>query len=208
MSLPQQVSDMLRLSTKITLSLLIVCSWLTPTNVYADSAIGPHTVFLPLISKFEVASAGEPTCQLNEQEQRIATLMISHPNQQHPTLNCNPILATVARARAEDMGRRAYFAHVNPDGQGPNYLVRQAGYPLPAAYNQEVNGNNIESIGAGANNADGMWDAWMASEKHLTHIMGANEFFVQQSEYGIGYAQVPGSPYQYYWVVIISKPGP
>ncbi len=119
MSLPQQVSDMLRLSTKITLSLLIVCSWLIPTNVYADSALGPHTVFLPLISKFEVASAGEPTCQLNEQEQRIATLMISHPNQQHPTLNCNPILATVARRAPKIWGDAPTSPMSIQMGKGP-----------------------------------------------------------------------------------------
>lgn len=208
MRLPQSVFVMLRLPTKLTLSLLIICAGLVPTNANADPGSGPSTVFLPMISRAEEVQASEPTCQLNEQEQRIATLMLSHPDQQHPTLNCNPILATVARARAEDMGRRAYFNHVNPDGQGPNYLARQAGYPIPSQYNQEVNGNNIESIGAGANNADGMWNAWMVSEKHLTHILGSNEFFVQQNEYGIGFAQVPGSPYQYYWVVIISKPGP
>ena len=218
MRLPQSVSVALRLptkltatkltATKLTFSLLLICAWLTPTNVYAEPGSGANTVFLPMISRAEEVQASEPTCQLNEQEQRIATLMLSHPEQQHPALDCNPILAAVARARAEDMGRRAYFNHVNPDGQGPNYLARQAGYPIPAEYNQEVNGNNIESIGAGPNNADGMWNGWMVSEKHLTHILGANEFFAQQSEYGIGFAQVPGSPYQYYWVVIISKPGP
>lgn len=208
MKFPQNVSVVLRLPLKLALSVLIVGAWLTPTSVYADPTRGAHTVFLPLVSKTEVVQASEPVCQLNEQEQRIAELMLSHPEQAHPALTCNPTLAAVARARAEDMGNRAYFGHVNPDGQGPNYLVRQAGYPLPAEYNQDANGNNIESIGAGANNADGMWNAWMVSSKHLTHILGKNEFFVQQSEYGIGYAQVPGSPYQYYWVVIISKPGP
>lgn len=208
MRLPQHVSVVRHLPIKIILSLLTICAWLIPTSVYADPERAAHTIFLPMISKSEVVQASEPTCQLNEQEQRIVALMTSHPEQHHPALACNPVLASVARARAEDMGRRAYFNHVNPDGQGPNYLARQAGYPLPAEYNQEVNGNNIESIGAGANNADGMWNAWMVSEKHLSHILGTNDFFVQQSEYGIGYAQVPGSPYQHYWVVIMSKPGP
>ena len=97
--------------------------------------------------------------------------------------------------------------HVNPDGQGPNYLVRSAGYQLPSEYSTEVNGNNIESIGAGAGDADGMWNAWMASNKHVTHILGKTSFFAEQIDYGIGFAQVPGSPYQYYWVFISSKPG-
>ena len=212
MCLLQNISVSLRLPTRILCRLFLVCVWLTPLNAYADdrgdSAGDAYTVFLPLVSKIEVAPAGEPGCLLNEQEQQIATFMLSHPQQQRPTLACDPILAAVARARAEDLGQRAYFSHVNPDGHGPNYLAMQAGYTLPAAYNHEATGNNIESIGAGANSATSLWDAWMISQKHLTHILGTNDFFVQQNEYGIGYAQVQNSPYQYYWVVIIAKHGP
>jgi Cysteine-rich secretory protein family len=208
----QQVLASPRLLTRISVRFFLVCVWLAPLNVYAagpsDSLGDTHTVFLPLVSKIEVAPASEPGCLLNEQEQQIATFLLSHPEQQRPTLACDPLLAAVARSRAADLGQRAYFSHVNPDGHGPNYLVMQAGYSLPTDYNHEATGNNIESIGAGANSATGMWEAWMVSPKHLTHILGTNDFFVQQHEYGIGYAQVQGSPYQYYWVVIIAKAGP
>lgn len=179
---------------------------LIPTAVHADPA-APHQIFLPVISGQEAkVMDAAPLCLLNEQEKRIETLFRAHPNQGRATMTCNPILAAVARARAQDMGARAYFGHVNPDGQGPNYLVTQAGYTLPAEYSTALNGNNIESIGAGPGDADGMWNGWMQSSKHTTHILGANDFFAQQTEYGIGFAQVPGSPYQFYWVFISSKP--
>jgi len=178
-----------------------------PTAAHADPD-APHKIFLPVISgkEAEVVDA-TPSCALNEQELRIEALMRAHPEQGRATLACNPILSAVARARAQDMGQRAYFNHVNPDGFGPNHLARQAGYPLPAEYSTAPNGNNIESIGAGAGDADGMWNGWMQSSKHLSHILGQEDFFAEQTEYGIGFAQVPGSPYQFYWVFISSKSG-
>ncbi|MCB0111989.1 MAG: hypothetical protein KDE53_38965 [Caldilineaceae bacterium] len=187
--------------------LVLISVFVLPTAAFADPDAPTHKIFLPVISgqAAEVTDAA-PTCGLNEQEQRIEALLLTTPNQGRVRLVCNATLAAVARARAADMGRRAYFDHVNPDGQGPNYLVRSAGYQLPSEYSTEVNGNNIESIGAGAGDADGMWNAWMASNKHVTHILGKTSFFAEQIDYGIGFAQVPGSPYQYYWVFISSKP--
>lgn len=187
---------------------IILASLFVPVGVHADPDTAAHQLFLPLITKADVATASNPTCQLNDQEKRIEELLSSHADQQRPQLRCNPILAQVARAHAEEMGRRAYFNHTNPDGYGPNYFVRQAGYVLPSSYSQENNGNNIESIGAGPNNADGMWDAWMHSDKHTTHLLAKGSFFVDQTDYGIGFAQVPGSPYQFYWVFISARPGP
>lgn len=191
-----------------TLLILIFVSWLQPIRVHADPANGSAQLFLPIVVKSQSVEASESSCQLNDQEKRIEELLRSHAEQGRAKLVCNAILAKVARERAEDMGRRAYFAHVNPDGQGANYLVRQAGYILPGSYSQETNGNNIESIGAGPNSSDGIWDAWMKSSKHNTHLLAKTSFFAEQSDYGIGFAQVPGSPYQYYWVFISARPGP
>lgn len=176
-----------------------------PSPAFADPDTATHKIFLPVISGQvpEVA----PSCGLNAQEQRIETLFLEHPNQGRVTMVCNPTLAAVARARALDMGQRGYFGHVNPEGQGPNYAVRQAGYMLPAEYSTEISSNNIESIGAGAGDADTMWNGWVTSGKHSLHILAANEFYAEQIEYGIGFAEVPGSPYSYYWVFISSKPG-
>ncbi len=187
-------------------TVLVTC--FVPARVYADPTVDEHQVFLPIVTNVDVSPASEPACQLNDQEKRIEELLRGHSEQQRTTLSCNPTLASVARARAEDMGQRAYFAHVNPDGHGPNYLVRQAGYVLPDGYSQELNGNNIESIGAGPDAADTIWDSWMGSEKHNTHLLGKTSFFAEQVQYGIGFAQVPGSPYQYYWVFISAPVSP
>jgi uncharacterized protein YkwD len=184
--------------------IILLNSLFVPIAAHAEPG-ADYTVFLPVVAG-KVAQPTAAACDLNEQEKRMEALLLQTPNQGRSSLVCDPILSAVARARAEDMGRRAYFSHVNPDGQGPNYLARQAGYVLPADYSTEVNGNNIESIGAGPADGDGMWNGWMQSSKHTTHILGQNDFFAAQSDYGIGFAQVPGSPYQYYWVFISSKP--
>jgi len=183
---------------------LLVAAWgrLAPTSqVAAQSGTLTPRAYLPLVIK-------APACSPNAQEQQIALYMIEHPDQKRFSLTCHPILARVARERAEDMARRHYFSHVNPDGFGPNYLVLQAGYVLPSFYSTALDANNIESIAAGYSTAEAAWQGWMSSDVHREHLLGLSSFFAEQIEYGIGYAYDPASPWDHYWVVITAKPGP
>lgn len=161
-----------------------------------------NTLYLPILAQ------SASICAPNAQEDAIAGLMVNDPDQQRPSLSCDPILGEVARARAEDMGLRGYFSHVNPDGFGANYLVQQAGYILPSFYDQSPPGNNIESIAAGYSTAADAWDGWMASEAHRAHLLGIDPFWAEQVDYAVGYAYIPGSPYGYYWVVLTARRGP
>jgi uncharacterized protein YkwD len=191
----------MRLPLRAGLVLLILS--LTGSPHRAPPAVaqsGSNTIYLPVILRLG--------CAPNAQEQDIANRMKTDPNQQRPALNCDGILEQVARARAQDMGVRAYFSHVNPDGFGPNYLVQQAGYLLPSWYDQSPGANNIESIAAGYSTTDAVWQGWMNSSGHRTHILGLIPFWAEQTDYGIGYAFVPGSPYGHYWVVITARRGP
>jgi uncharacterized protein YkwD len=171
------------------------------TEAVAQSGSLTPRAYLPLVAQ-------NPSCSLIPEEQQIARYMIQHPDQQRSSLTCHPILARVARERAEDMARRRYFAHTNPDGFGPNYLVRQAGYALPSYYGTEPDANNIESIAGGYPTAEATWQGWMDSSGHRDHLLGLNSFWAEQVEYGVGYACDPTSPYRHYWVVITAKPGP
>ena len=171
-------------------------------EVLDEPALTPQ-MYLPFVSR---QPAPEPACHPNAQEQQIAALMASDPGQQRPSLTCHPILAQVARERAQDMIDRAYFSHVNPDGHGPNFLVTQAGYVLPSYYGTADDANNIESIACGNWTAALTWARWMNSDAHRTHLLGATPFFAAQIEYGIGYAS--GGGCRHYWVVITAKPGP
>lgn len=174
-----------------------------PLRSEVASAVSP-IAFIPLAAK----NSPPPSCSLNPEEEQIAQYMIEHPDQQRPSLTCHPILARVARERAEDMAMRHYFDHTNPDGYGPNYLVRQAGYVLPSYYGTEPDANNIESIAGGYSTPGAAWQAWMNSSGHRSHLLGLHPFYAEQIEYGIGYVYDPSSDYRYYWVVITAKPGP
>src|ERR1041385_5049076 len=45
-------------------------------------------------------------------------------------LKWNDTLAKVAEAKAYDMAKRNYMAHVDPDGFGINYFINKSGYKL------------------------------------------------------------------------------
>lgn len=167
----------------------------------APEGAGEMHLFLPAL----IAPPSDLECAPNSQEQQIAEMMRNHPQQMRPSLTCDPILAQVARERAEDMRDRAYFSHTNPDGYGPNYLVRQAGYPLPDFYGNDPAANNIESIAGGYPTAADAFQGWMDSPGHRAHILGEHAFYAEQIEYGIGYAA--GGPFGHYWVVITARRG-
>ncbi len=158
-------------------------------------------VYLPMISANTLAVANQ-ACDLNEQEEAIARLMTDDSKQKRAILHCNPLLSRVARDRAKDMATRAYFDHVNPDGHGPNYMVREGGFRLPEWYDRSDRANNVESIGGGFKIADAMWQAWLGSEYHRIHVLGSISFYAEQEEIGIGFYEDPNSPYNTYWVVI------
>ena len=142
----------------------------------------------------------------NAQELDIANRMASASGQRRAALQFDPILAQVARERAMDLAKRRYFSHTNPDGHGVNYLVRQAGYVLPDWYPGD--GNNLESIAAGGATAGVTWSDWMGSPDHKRHLLGEEDFFAEQTSYGVGYYEEAGTPYRYYWVVLTAPPMP
>ncbi|HZJ17183.1 MAG TPA: CAP domain-containing protein [Chthoniobacteraceae bacterium] len=157
-----------------------------------------------MLAKTVTASA--QTWTPNGEERDIAERMADAPGQRRPFLTYDPILSRVARERAMDMAQRRYFDHINPDGHGANYLVRQAGYILPSSYPSD--GNNLESIAAGYPTAMAAWSGWMDSPDHKRHLLGEIDFFAGQTSYGIGYYEDSSSPYRTYWVVITAPPQP
>lgn len=167
---------------------------------------GPENPERPRAVLTGTGARAVPTFTPNRQEQQLSALLTDAAGQKRKSLSPSSILARVARERARDMARRGYFDHVNPDGEGPNYLATQAGYHLAPIYGKARNGNNIESIGAGPASAEDAWQLWMNSPGHKAHLLGLESFYQDQTEYGVGYAADPSSPYRHYWVVLIAKP--
>jgi uncharacterized protein YkwD len=168
------------------------------------AAAQDYELYVPMIGTdgSSFTGVGEEPCDLNEQEEAVAELMINDPDQNRSHPICNPILAQVARERAKDMAERGYFSHTNPDGDGPNILVREAGYPLPDWYSSNQNSNNVESIGGGYETAAAVWDGWLHSPAHRTHVLAEQPFYAEQEAFGVGYYTDPNSPLKSYWVFI------
>ncbi len=147
---------------------------------------------------------------LNTQEQELARFLSEDRGQQRDRgrMMLDPILTAVARSRAADMARRHYFSHTNPDGYGPNFLARSAGYELPSFWSNSRSGNFIESISAGQPTAAAAWDTWMHSASHRTHLLARSSFYRDQTNFGVGVYSDPSSPYRHYWVVITAPPSP
>ncbi len=160
-----------------------------------QQVVGEEKIYLPMI----VTSAA---CTMNSEELTIVNNAINHAGQGRITMQCDPTLAQVARAKAQDMAERDYFGHTDPDGVGPNYKVRTAGYLLPSWYGNAINSNNIESIAAGYTTPESVWTGWMNSAGHRQHILGQSSFYADQINYGVGYYYDPNSDYRHYWVFI------
>lgn len=155
---------------------------------------------------FAVGLGVPAQAQLNSQEDAIFNLLGNASGQGRHSTAVDPILSSVARERARDLAQRGYFSHTNPDGHGPNYLVRQAGYALPAHYDQSAAGNNIESIAAGYTTPQSTWNGWMDSPGHKRHLLAESSFYVEQTAVGVGYYYDANSEYRHYWVVLTAPP--
>jgi uncharacterized protein YkwD len=90
----------------------------------------------------------------------------------------HPVLQAAAQAHAEDMGRRDFFAHENPDGATAHDRISRAGY------RGRRTGENIHwGIGISASPAR-IVDGWMSSPGHRANILTAEFTHVGT---GIGY---------------------
>ena len=133
-------------------------------------------------------------------ESHMLSLIENHANQVRTDFVLNEVLLFAARKKAEDMAAREYFRHQDPDGFGMNFTVAMAGYRHQ--YSNTRSSNNIESIGArhqnglsGESAAGIVFDAWMESPGHRTHVLGSQSFFGDQTYVAVGYAFDPLGPH-------------
>jgi uncharacterized protein YkwD len=123
----------------------------------------------------------------------------------------NDTLAKVAEAKAYDLAKKNYFAHVNKDGQGINYLIAKSGYALNSDWTKKKSDNFFESLSA--NNPTGVEaikaliiDKGNPQFGHRKHLLGLDEWNATLKDIGIGFVRsASGSAYQTYMCVIIAK---
>ncbi|MFN3316407.1 MAG: CAP domain-containing protein [Raineya sp.] len=123
----------------------------------------------------------------------------------------NDTLAKVAQAKAEDMAKRNYFDHTNPEGKGINIMILEAGYQIPPEWTEPKNNNYFESLAAGNTTPkEGiiylLRDGGVIDHKkagHRSHLLGIDKFYSNLTDIGIGWAK--GGKFGTYLCVIIAK---
>ncbi|MCB9746499.1 MAG: hypothetical protein H6740_28245, partial [Alphaproteobacteria bacterium] len=147
-----------------------------------------------------------------------------------PPLAPTATLVAAARAHAGDMRDRGYFAHVSPEGVGPNERLRAAGVPLTmgvkvegrtARYSTSPGANQVEAIqrsrqasagrvppGALASSSRAVdlliIDRCVVDRGHRRHLLGVPALNAGDREVGVGVAvkegPIPERPGWFEWL--------
>jgi uncharacterized protein YkwD len=96
-------------------------------------------------------------------------------------------LNRAAHWMGNDLGTNAYFSHTDSAGRSPYSRAIDCGYPQGA-------GENL-AAGTAWSTAQSAFTAWQNSPGHNANMLGS---YYQQI--GIARVNVPGSPYDWYWV--------
>jgi hypothetical protein len=80
-------------------------------------------------------------------------------------LKMNPVLVTVAQAKANDMAAKGYFAHTSPEGVDPWHWFKEAGYSFTYA------GENLAIDFVDSADVE---RAWMDSPTHRENILNSH----------------------------------
>ena len=126
-------------------------------------------------------------CGMNLVAAGLARLFVADPGQQRLNPVCDARLVLAAQYRADDMVKRQYFGHFDPDGHGANYWVSHFGCKLPDYY--PANSNNVESIALNYPTYGETWAALLLSKYHRIHVLGLIDFYKEQTFYGMGYSE-------------------
>lgn len=161
------------------------------------------TIYIPLVMTSGPTEPTPPVVDDSDLVDKLAYLFVTDKGQQRQGIEAHEILGRVAMDRAKDMIVRHYYDHTDPDGHGPNWHVRQAGYRLPFYYGAHDTANNIESIYENGDNPEHIWQGWLDSPPHRVHVLGEG-FYAGQTRYGIGYAHNDSG--RHMWVLITAPP--
>ncbi|MGH9643181.1 MAG: CAP domain-containing protein [Terriglobales bacterium] len=155
-------------------AIVVISSYSAPAAAGADhSAVSSITV-----------SARPAARQASDVRQ---TEVLDLVNKERTQAGCKPLrldprLAAAATAHSEDMAKRGYFGHNNPDGASPADRIRAIGYEWAS---------EGENIAVGYDSAERVMAAWMHSKGHRENILNCDF-----TDIGVGVADSGhGAPY-------------
>ncbi|MCB1171399.1 MAG: CAP domain-containing protein [Leptospiraceae bacterium] len=131
---------------------------------------------------------GQENVKLSAEEARFVQLVNEHRKKVGcDPLKLNPVLMQVARNHTNDMARRDFFSHTNPEGESPFDRMKKAGlrYSLAA-----------ENIAFGQRDAREVLQSWLSSPGHRRNIENC-----RLKEHGIGHHPVTN-----HWTHVFATP--
>lgn len=150
----------------------------------------------PLSAQTEISDS--ETCGVNQSAQALAQLIMAHPSQKRPVLNCNTQLSEIAHKRAEDLAKNLADPEITA-----NQVVVDGGFRFPDYY--PVTGNQVEAVAKSVTDPSQAITYLVNSNKHHNHVLGKGDFFEIQTEIGVGYYQDDDITNETQWVVLISQ---
>ncbi|MEU9417249.1 sigma-70 family RNA polymerase sigma factor [Streptomyces sp. NPDC048272] len=118
--------------------------------------------------------------------QGVAGQVVALVNSERSKAGCGPLkedsqLRAAAQGHSDDMARRDFFAHTNPDGADPGKRTTAAGYDW-STYG--------ENIARGQQTAQSVMDSWMKSPGHRANILNCSF-----KDIGVGIHNGSGGPW-------------
>ncbi len=132
---------------------------------------------------------GKPTELSSMRVQVLAATNKERSAKRLAVLKPSSNLDKAAQSLADDMARRNFFSHTNPDGEGFSERMKKFGL---------TNLTLAENICKGPKSAEAALKLWMGSEGHRRNILNQ-----ELTELGVGYAK--GTRGDMYWVQVFSS---
>lgn len=116
----------------------------------------------------------------NSVTDQVVTLV----NSERASAGCGPLrvdsrLTSAAQEHSEDMDRRNYMSHQNPEGEGPGERARRHGY----------NSWGAENVAKGQTSPQQVMNAWMNSPGHRANILNCGLVSIGVGESGNAWTQ-------------------
>jgi uncharacterized protein YkwD len=146
----------------ILLALLLSLSWFPP----------PAAAQLRVIKNPRVTARFQ---HLNDVERRIFQLTNAFRRKNHlPPLDPDSALVVTARAHSDDMLRRDFFSHVNPDGKAPQDRMIPAYSRTLSRTGENIWGGHGYDFSDSKVMARVIVDSWITSPGHRANLLNPN----------------------------------
>jgi len=154
-----------------------------PTQVAESTS----TIALPILP-----GTCKPSYNFDFEQQAVILINKYRSDNGLPPLEWNETLAEVSRDHSADMACFRYASHYGRDGSNPGTRMRAKGYAWTYFG---------ENIAGGYGSPERAVEGWMSSPHHRANIL--NPKFTQ---IGVGFAELEGSPYHWYWTADFAVP--